>query len=314
MPPHGSIPVAEEEAYAALMLMKCVPPRGPEMAGPPPPAPYMAPPYQVYPGSLPPPPHHTYAPHPAMYYPGAPYYMRPYPGAQPWVVAMPHPEMDSETSPEMLRRVPAPGGVPGGDDMYHQQAVPHVEGSSCSSSTVSSSTTTAPSWRGYPQTNSSGQYGESVSPTPDHSLMEAPMSPLDDSGATVVSRTSSTASLEAAHGTKAAGGAARKESGRIKRPMNSFMVFGKKHRHAIQKSLPSKDNKAVSKVLGSMWAALSPQEKQVYVDEANRLVEQHKKDYPDWKFKRNVNKKKAVDKVKASKKMPAEESVEEKNL
>eukprot|EP00128_Syssomonas_multiformis_P004675 Colp12_sorted_trinity150504_noHs@35961 len=81
------------------------------------------------------------------------------------------------------------------------------------------------------------------------------------------------------------------KAGHVKRPMNSFMLFGRHHRANIQKLNPGKDNKAISKMLGNMWLCLSRQERQQYIDKAKQLAEQHKLAHPDWKFTRNTKKK-----------------------
>eukprot|EP00123_Amoebidium_parasiticum_P009051 comp19194_c0_seq1/m.21914 comp19194_c0_seq1/g.21914 ORF comp19194_c0_seq1/g.21914 comp19194_c0_seq1/m.21914 type:complete len:389 (-) comp19194_c0_seq1:405-1571(-) len=77
----------------------------------------------------------------------------------------------------------------------------------------------------------------------------------------------------------------------VRRPMNSFMVFARFHRAAIQKAHPHKDNKAISKILGDTWGAMGAVERQRYVDMATELAQQHKKDHPDYKFRRVLRKK-----------------------
>lgn len=79
-----------------------------------------------------------------------------------------------------------------------------------------------------------------------------------------------------------------KQVRRIPRPMNSFMVFAKTRRKVLQERFPNYDNKEVSRMLGEEWAKLSDDDKQVYVEEAKRLAEQHKIDFPDWKFTRST--------------------------
>eukprot|EP00041_Stephanoeca_diplocostata_P016776 m.331593 g.331593 ORF g.331593 m.331593 type:complete len:345 (-) comp20482_c0_seq1:349-1383(-) len=79
---------------------------------------------------------------------------------------------------------------------------------------------------------------------------------------------------------------------RIARPMNSFMVFAQEYRAQLRTTHPEIDNKEISKMLGQKWKNLTEQEKKKYVNEAERLAEQHKKDHPDWKFVRAPPRKK----------------------
>eukprot|EP01137_Pigoraptor_chileana_P005700 Opistho-2@49123 len=81
---------------------------------------------------------------------------------------------------------------------------------------------------------------------------------------------------------------------RVKRPMNSFMIFGQKHRASLQKMHPGKDNKAISKMLGDMWFSLGEAERKSYADASRDLAEEHKKLHPEWKFKRNIKKSKGA--------------------
>lgn len=46
--------------------------------------------------------------------------------------------------------------------------------------------------------------------------------------------------------------------------MNAFMIFSKKHRHLVHQKHPNQDNRTVSKILGEMWYAVSPEEQQKY--------------------------------------------------
>ena len=73
--------------------------------------------------------------------------------------------------------------------------------------------------------------------------------------------------------------------GHIKRPMNSFMVWSREKRCEILKCNPGMSNALISKKLGSTWKSLSEEEKKPYVDEAKRLTNQHKQDYPDYKYR-----------------------------
>ncbi|XP_065322593.1 uncharacterized protein LOC135929799 [Gordionus sp. m RMFG-2023] len=71
---------------------------------------------------------------------------------------------------------------------------------------------------------------------------------------------------------------------RIRRPMNAFMIFSKRHRPLVHQRHPNKDNRAVSKILGEWWYVLEPGQKKLYHDLASQVKEAHYKTYPDWKW------------------------------
>lgn len=58
----------------------------------------------------------------------------------------------------------------------------------------------------------------------------------------------------------------QKEKDHIRRPMNAFMIFSKRHRALVHQRHPNQDNRTVSKILGEWWYALGPKEKQKYHD------------------------------------------------
>ncbi|CAJ0569079.1 unnamed protein product, partial [Mesorhabditis spiculigera] len=76
----------------------------------------------------------------------------------------------------------------------------------------------------------------------------------------------------------------KKPKDRIRRPMNAFMIFSKRHRPMVHMKYPNKDNRTVSKILGEWWYALPPEEKQTYHKMATEVKEQHFKAHPDWKW------------------------------
>ena len=45
---------------------------------------------------------------------------------------------------------------------------------------------------------------------------------------------------------------------RIRRPMNAFMIFSKRHRALVHQKHPNQDNRTVSKILGEWWYQLGP--------------------------------------------------------
>ncbi|XP_026688158.1 transcription factor SOX-9-like, partial [Diaphorina citri] len=71
---------------------------------------------------------------------------------------------------------------------------------------------------------------------------------------------------------------------RIRRPMNAFMIFSKRHRAKVHQIHPNQDNRTVSKILGEWWYSLGPEEKQKYHELASEVKEAHFKAHPEWKW------------------------------
>lgn len=71
---------------------------------------------------------------------------------------------------------------------------------------------------------------------------------------------------------------------RIRRPMNAFMIFSKRHRTLVHQRHPNQDNRTVSKILGEWWYALGPEEKKKYHELASEVKEAHFKAHPEWKW------------------------------
>jgi hypothetical protein len=75
-----------------------------------------------------------------------------------------------------------------------------------------------------------------------------------------------------------------KKDPRIRRPMNAFMIFSKRHRAMVHQQHPNQDNRTVSKILGEWWYALKPDEKTKYHELASEVKEAHFKAHPEWKW------------------------------
>lgn len=75
-----------------------------------------------------------------------------------------------------------------------------------------------------------------------------------------------------------------KTKDRIRRPMNAFMIFSKRHRALVHQRHPNQDNRTVSKILGEWWYALDPDQKQKYHELASEVKEAHFKAHPEWKW------------------------------
>ncbi|KAL1379298.1 hypothetical protein pipiens_003816 [Culex pipiens pipiens] len=106
---------------------------------------------------------------------------------------------------------------------------------------------------------------------------------------------SCSAALQAANSAAAGGGAGSKDSqpppsplnkkdAKIRRPMNAFMIFSKRHRALVHQKHPNQDNRTVSKILGEWWYALKPEEKTKYHELASEVKEAHFKAHPEWKW------------------------------
>lgn len=76
----------------------------------------------------------------------------------------------------------------------------------------------------------------------------------------------------------------KREKDHIRRPMNAFMIFSKRHRALVHQRHPNQDNRTVSKILGEWWYALGAKEKQKYHDLAFQVKEAHFRAHPDWKW------------------------------
>ena len=77
----------------------------------------------------------------------------------------------------------------------------------------------------------------------------------------------------------------KKSSNHVKRPMNAFMVWSQIERRKISEVQPDMHNAEISKRLGKAWKLLSEEDRQPYIEEAERLRVLHMQEYPDYKYR-----------------------------
>eukprot|EP00062_Callorhinchus_milii_P007135 gi/632948642/ref/XP_007889707.1/ PREDICTED: transcription factor SOX-30 [Callorhinchus milii] len=81
-------------------------------------------------------------------------------------------------------------------------------------------------------------------------------------------------------------------SGHIKRPMNAFMVWARIHRPSLAKANPNANNAEISVQLGLEWNKLTEEQKKPYYDEAQKIKEKHREEFPGWVYQPRPGKKK----------------------
>ncbi|NWS65553.1 SOX30 factor, partial [Crotophaga sulcirostris] len=82
----------------------------------------------------------------------------------------------------------------------------------------------------------------------------------------------------------------KNKTGRVKRPMNAFMVWARIHRPALAKANPGASNAEISVQLGLEWSKLTEEQKRPYYDEAYRIQKKHSEEFPDWVYQPRVDK------------------------
>jgi len=94
-----------------------------------------------------------------------------------------------------------------------------------------------------------------------------------------------TETVSAAPSPTQGGGAAQP---RLRRPMNSFLLFSNEHRPKIAMANPELTNAAVSVLLGEQWKALPLAERAVYVEAAKKIKEDFKLEHPEYRYARTT--------------------------
>ncbi|RUS79963.1 hypothetical protein EGW08_012264 [Elysia chlorotica] len=72
-------------------------------------------------------------------------------------------------------------------------------------------------------------------------------------------------------------------SGTVRRPMNAFLIFCKRHRATVRETNPELDNRSITRVLGDLWSKLGP-EKATYTNLAKQNKEAFLKANPNFKW------------------------------
>lgn len=119
----------------------------------------------------------------------------------------------------------------------------------------------------------------------DVEMMDKPKSEDNVAGNVTNSKKGRSQSLSALHAAgKEPQSPMSKKDPKIRRPMNAFMIFSKRHRALVHQQHPNQDNRTVSKILGEWWYALKQDEKTKYHELASEVKEAHFKAHPEWKW------------------------------
>lgn len=59
--------------------------------------------------------------------------------------------------------------------------------------------------------------------------------------------------------------------GEMRRPMNAFFIFCKRHRSVVRERYPHLENRSITKILGEWWATLESDEKNTYTELAKQV-------------------------------------------
>ncbi|KAJ1659308.1 hypothetical protein IWQ61_001600 [Dispira simplex] len=77
---------------------------------------------------------------------------------------------------------------------------------------------------------------------------------------------------------------------RLKRPMNSYLIFNQDRRHRLLSEHPNMTVSEISRAIGNQWRSMNDEEKSPYVERAQRLKEDFRKNNPNHVFTRRSKK------------------------
>lgn len=83
---------------------------------------------------------------------------------------------------------------------------------------------------------------------------------------------------------KTPGATFRNRHGKVKRPMNAFMVWARNYRSRLSDEMPHASNAQISVRLGQIWGNMSLVDKEKYFREAERIKLQHNREFPGWVY------------------------------
>jgi len=78
---------------------------------------------------------------------------------------------------------------------------------------------------------------------------------------------------------------------KIKRPMNSFMLYRRDKQHEIANNNPGTNFRQVNKIAGEAWKHEAPEIKEAYARNAFEVQLAHKVKYPGYKYPSSISKK-----------------------
>ena len=76
----------------------------------------------------------------------------------------------------------------------------------------------------------------------------------------------------------------REKKQSIKRPMNAFMIWGRRERKELKRQSPELDNCSISRILGTRWRSLEEEEKKKYYELQEEEAREHRIKFPEYKY------------------------------
>ncbi|EDQ84732.1 uncharacterized protein MONBRDRAFT_12602 [Monosiga brevicollis MX1] len=70
---------------------------------------------------------------------------------------------------------------------------------------------------------------------------------------------------------------------KVKRPLNSFMIFAKDQRAVLRQTHPNLHHSELSKLIGTSWNELSSEDRAIYQQRADQLKQEHQALYPNYR-------------------------------